>query len=194
MENEQFISRLQRRATIAIVLLGLCAASDLAAVALEASDRHLVDKLRAGQAVSLAAATTADNRVHDLGLIKLLLLVATAIAFIAWFSLAYRNLHRLFGVFLRWGNGRAIGSWFVPILSFVRPSRWPTSSGAAATLRYLRISHLQTTTERPCRGSTTGGGERSSCPRSSPRSGRRNIKNIYYQYQKGLKITLCYLL
>jgi len=123
MENENLLSRLQRRATIAVVLLGLCAVADLAAVAFDAGDHHLVNKLRAGASVSLAAAATADNRVRDLGVIQIVLFIATAIAFIAWFSLAYRNLERLFGVLLRWDKGWAIGAWFVPILSLVRPKR-----------------------------------------------------------------------
>jgi hypothetical protein len=52
----------------------------------------------------------------------LLLLVAAGV-FIAWFFQAYKNLRRLGVQNTRYGNGWAIGSWFVPILSLWRPKQ-----------------------------------------------------------------------
>lgn len=52
-----------------------------------------------------------------------LLLVISAGVFIAWFFQAYKNLRRLGVQKMRYGNGWAIGSWFVPILSLFRPKQ-----------------------------------------------------------------------
>jgi Domain of unknown function (DUF4328) len=52
-----------------------------------------------------------------------LLLVVCAGLFIAWFFQAYKNLRRLGVAGLRYGNGWAIGSWFVPILGMWRPKQ-----------------------------------------------------------------------
>jgi hypothetical protein len=41
--------------------------------------------------------------------------------FITWFFQAYKNLRRLGVQGLRYGNGWAIGSWFVPLLGLARP-------------------------------------------------------------------------
>ncbi len=52
-----------------------------------------------------------------------LLFLLSAALFIGWFFQAYKNLRRLGVQNLRHGNGWAIGSWFVPILSLVRPKQ-----------------------------------------------------------------------
>jgi hypothetical protein len=56
------------------------------------------------------------------GLSGLVFLLSAGV-FIAWFFRAYKNLHRLGVANLRYGTGWAIGSWFVPILSLVRPKQ-----------------------------------------------------------------------
>jgi Domain of unknown function (DUF4328) len=57
-----------------------------------------------------------------IGIYSLLLLVCAGI-FIAWFFQAYKNLRRLGVANLRYGNGWAIGGWFVPILGMWRPKQ-----------------------------------------------------------------------
>jgi hypothetical protein len=56
------------------------------------------------------------------GIYSVLLLVCAGL-FIAWFFQAYKNLRRLGVANLRYGNGWAIGSWFVPILGMWRPKQ-----------------------------------------------------------------------
>lgn len=51
------------------------------------------------------------------------LLVLSAVVFVGWFFQAYKNLRRLGVQKLRHGDGWAIGAWFVPILSLVRPKQ-----------------------------------------------------------------------
>ncbi|HEX6780510.1 MAG TPA: DUF4328 domain-containing protein [Solirubrobacterales bacterium] len=52
-----------------------------------------------------------------------LLVLISAGVFIAWFFQAYKNLRRLGVANMRWGNGWAIGAWFVPILGMWRPKQ-----------------------------------------------------------------------
>jgi len=59
---------------------------------------------------------------HWVGLSALVFLVSAGV-FIAWFFRAYKNLRRLGVGNMRYGDGWAIGSWFVPILSLVRPKQ-----------------------------------------------------------------------
>jgi serine/threonine protein kinase len=52
-----------------------------------------------------------------------IVLLATAVLFLLWFRRAYRNLAALGARGLRFSDGWAIGAWFVPILSLVRPKQ-----------------------------------------------------------------------
>jgi Domain of unknown function (DUF4328) len=49
------------------------------------------------------------------------LFLATALLFLTWFRRAYTNVGLLGVDGLRFGPRWAVGSWFVPILNFVRP-------------------------------------------------------------------------
>jgi eukaryotic-like serine/threonine-protein kinase len=72
--------------------------------------------------------------------------VLCAGVFIAWFFRAYSNLRRLGVQNLRYGKGWAIGAWFVPILSLVRPKHiandiWRGSEpGADVAARWHQVS------------------------------------------------------
>lgn len=44
-------------------------------------------------------------------------------AFIAWFFRAYKNLRRLGVQNMRYGDGWAIGAWFIPFFNMVRPKQ-----------------------------------------------------------------------
>lgn len=52
-----------------------------------------------------------------------LLVLVTAGVFITWFFRAYRNLRRLGVENMRYGNGWAIGAWFIPIFGMIRPKQ-----------------------------------------------------------------------
>jgi hypothetical protein len=62
-----------------------------------------------------------DSRQQLIGIIQLLLILATIVFFIMWFHRAYKNLHRLGINTLQYTQGWAIGGWFVPFLNLVRP-------------------------------------------------------------------------
>ncbi len=66
-----------------------------------------------------AAASTADSW----DTITWISQICVGIVFIAWFYSAYKRLREIGRQDLRFGPGWAIGSWFVPILSFWRPKQ-----------------------------------------------------------------------
>lgn len=59
--------------------------------------------------------------VSSLLLVRWLLYAVTGIAFILWFSRAYRNLHRIGVPGMEWKPGWAAGSWFVPFVNLAVP-------------------------------------------------------------------------
>ncbi len=71
--------------------------------------------------ISAAEATANDDRQQLIGVIQLVLIVATATAFLVWFHRVRRNLPSLGGRELRYSQGWAVGGFFVPLLNFVRP-------------------------------------------------------------------------
>lgn len=90
----------------------------------------LLGVVRLASALSLRSTVTGGGDIvaeyHDysrwVGFHAVLLLIAAGV-FIAWFFQAYKNMRRLGVQNMRYGNGWAIGSWFVPILSLVRPKQ-----------------------------------------------------------------------
>ncbi len=56
-----------------------------------------------------------------LGIMYILLLVASYVYLIMWLRRAYYNLHQVPGINPEYSDGWAAGAWFVPFLNFVRP-------------------------------------------------------------------------
>ncbi|HEX5527883.1 MAG TPA: DUF4328 domain-containing protein [Solirubrobacterales bacterium] len=56
------------------------------------------------------------------GIFGLAVLVSAGV-FIAWFYRAYKNLRRLGVQSMRYGDGWAIGAWFIPFFNMVRPKQ-----------------------------------------------------------------------
>jgi hypothetical protein len=52
-----------------------------------------------------------------------IVLLVAAVLFLLWFRRAYRNLEALGARRLRFSGGWAVGAWFVPLLSLVRPKQ-----------------------------------------------------------------------
>jgi hypothetical protein len=64
----------------------------------------------------------ADLRQGTVAVLQLLALVASAVFFLRWFHRSYKNL-RAVGGEQRYGQGWAIGAWFIPILNLFRPKQ-----------------------------------------------------------------------
>lgn len=87
-----------------------------------AMEIQLADRLVSGAAVSAADRDANDTRTDIVAGVGALGLIVGALAWINWFHAAYRNAGAL-GAERRFGEGWAIGSWFVPILSIWRPKQ-----------------------------------------------------------------------
>ena len=75
----------------------------------------------AGGGISDAEAAANDLRQQFIGILQVLLLLATAIAFLVWFHRTHKNLPGLEGRELKYTPGWAVGGFFVPFLNLVRP-------------------------------------------------------------------------
>jgi hypothetical protein len=113
-----------RRRTRAIVVL-LCAviAIDLVAVGSTIAELSLLDRFDAGEVVPDSELDANDDRQAAVGLVQTVLLLATAVFFIRWLRLAYRNADVVAPGLRRYGHGWAIGAWFVPVLNLWRPKQ-----------------------------------------------------------------------
>jgi hypothetical protein len=109
------------RANLVMVLLGLTVLVDLIAVAVDYGQVSLLQGLRDGERVTFAEATASDDRVGTVGIIQLVLLVITGIAFLLWYTQAYRNVIALGIRNPRYSVRWAAWCWFVPIVNLFRP-------------------------------------------------------------------------
>jgi hypothetical protein len=84
--------------------------------------------------VGVAQLEAAERRLTVTAVVLLVAFLAALGFLIAWTSRAYRNLPALGAAHLRFTQGWAVGSWFVPFLNFVRPKQilddiWRVSCG-----------------------------------------------------------------
>lgn len=114
---------LRGRANVVVALLVASVIVSLLSILAERDIQSLIDAALAGQTVGLAEVEAADDRVGLYALGGFVVLVGTAIAFLAWFHRAYVNIERLGARDLRASKGWSIGSWFVPIMNLVRPKQ-----------------------------------------------------------------------
>jgi hypothetical protein len=71
--------------------------------------------------ISDAEAAANDSRQQLIGILQLLVVVGTVIAFLGWFHRSHRNLPSLGNSELKYSPGWAVGGFFVPFLNLVRP-------------------------------------------------------------------------
>lgn len=98
-------------------------ASNLAATLLgivaSFNERQVLIEIRDGTLASIDRANASDNFVMWAGIAFLASYVFAIVAFLLWFSRAYKNLSTWRNVEHR--TGWAVGAWFVPFLNFYRP-------------------------------------------------------------------------
>lgn len=84
----------------------------------------LVNRLVEDQtAVTPAELDASDARQNLIGILQLVIYLATGITFIIWFRRAYRNLVAWGTEGLRFEAGWTVGGWLVPFLNLVRPKQ-----------------------------------------------------------------------
>lgn len=108
------------RAVVASVLLGVSGLAALWGLIHVVSGFGVLDSAREG-ALTQAAALEYDNTTFSIGLVRLVLIIPTIIAWLAWQSRAVDNVPSLGGGTPRWTPRWSIGWWFVPIMNLFRP-------------------------------------------------------------------------
>jgi hypothetical protein len=110
-------------ANAAVALLTLCVLAGAVAFVLEMNHYGVLSDHNRGVSLDPGDLSRADALTRSADLVRFLVFLAAAIAFLAWFSRAYRNLARLDVAGLRYTPGWAVGAWFVPILNLFRPKQ-----------------------------------------------------------------------
>jgi hypothetical protein len=109
---------------------------DVFAMSVDVREIQLMNRLLDGDLPSSADLDANDDRQALAGTLLFVSFVVTIVAFVMWFSRAYKNLPALGATDLRFTKGWAIGAWFVPILNLWRPKQiandiWRASDPAA---------------------------------------------------------------
>jgi len=110
-----------RLALIVTVLLAIGMAIDLIATVSGLSQAALISSVAAGRAITDDEAMANDARQMLIGIIQLMMFVATAICFLIWIHRAHKNLPALGVAHLEYSPVWAVGGFFVPFLNLVRP-------------------------------------------------------------------------
>jgi hypothetical protein len=110
-------------AQVAIALLGLGLIAGAVAFVLEMNHYGVLSDLNRGVSLDPGDLSHADQLTRSADLARFAAFLAAAIAFLAWFARAYRNLARLGVPGLRYASAWAVGAWFVPILNLFRPKQ-----------------------------------------------------------------------
>jgi hypothetical protein len=108
-------------AMVVMILLGVTALVDVLEIAFSASQYSLLERATEGL-VSDSEAEANDNRLAVVGVVKLVLLLATAALFVIWMSRAHRNLYA-FGMPSPYSPAQVGWAFFIPFVSLVRPYR-----------------------------------------------------------------------
>jgi hypothetical protein len=111
------------RERVVVALLAAVVVVDLVAVGSSVAELNLLDRVEAGELVGDSELEDNDARQGAIGLVQVAFLIATAVFFIRWLRLAYRNTDVVAPGLRRYGHGWAIGAWFVPFLNLWRPKQ-----------------------------------------------------------------------
>lgn len=117
---QQTLKPNDQRAKNAITLIWLVLILDLIGFIANYFQYDLLHRYNHGGTVTQAEIVYNDSIQQVIGVLFILVYVASAIVFIQWFRRAYFNLH-LYSTNLTSTEGWAAASWFVPILSLFRP-------------------------------------------------------------------------
>lgn len=114
---------LRNRARLAIALLALVVITDLFAIWADLNLLDVVQRVIDGERVGLRELNSADDRTATTGIAQLVVYVITTIAFLLWYSRAYRNVIAMGARPPRYGTRWAVWYWFIPIVNLFRPKQ-----------------------------------------------------------------------
>ena len=109
------------RARIAVILLCVVIVVELVVLVSDYLQYNLLNEILLGD-FAMEEAESSDRRQQIVGIISIVVFVASGVTFINWFRRAYYNLHVKFS-HLGFQEQHALWSWFIPILSLFRPYR-----------------------------------------------------------------------
>ena len=136
-------------ARLAVIMLALAVVVDVIAVGAGLVQAGLVGRIAAGQTFPPEQLQAADARQRLIGIAQIVTLLAGALAFLRWLSLAYGNLPAL-GAVPRFSRTWAVVFFLIPILNLFRPYQvvrelWRGSGGGgAAIVGWWWTAHLGT--------------------------------------------------
>lgn len=109
-----------QRAKTALIFLWIVFSLNIISLISELMQYSLLQSAMSGGIVTEEDASSNDLRERIISILYTLAYIPCGILFICWFRRAYYNLH-LRTDYLRFDEGWAAGSWFVPFLNLVRP-------------------------------------------------------------------------
>jgi len=119
LKNIELIRPNKQRAKIAQILIWSVMLFDIISGISSYLQYNLLTSLQNGETFSDDILNANDTREQIVGILYIVIFIASAVTFIQWFRRAYYNLN------LRTNcdhtDGWAAGSWFVPIISLFRP-------------------------------------------------------------------------
>lgn len=110
---------LAMRARVASALVLLVTLIEFVTVPLAVFDYQLYGRVIAGEELSATTWDRVDQVWHVLAVASIITFLLSAVAVVAWFHQAYKNLSTY--SFVDHRPGWAIGAWFVPFLNLYRP-------------------------------------------------------------------------
>ena len=108
------------RAKTAIIMFGIVLLVQTFSLISGYLQYKLVNELALGHFVAESELEYNDSRERIIVVVYVVVLLLSLIGFIRWFRRSYYNLH-LKAEVLSYTEGWAAGSWFIPIINFVRP-------------------------------------------------------------------------
>jgi Domain of unknown function (DUF4328) len=113
---------LRERAVWAKRALYLAILTDVAALLADGAQFSLIQRATWG-GVTLGEVQANETRQNIVAVAQVLVIVLAAVFFLRWFRRAYANVPAISTVRPRWTAGWAVGYWFVPIYSLIRPKQ-----------------------------------------------------------------------
>ena len=149
---------LDPRAKAALAALALVVVADLASIAIDFELQSVSDRLADGERVPFSEVRQVDDRLSNVGLAQVTTLLISVVAFLVWFSRAYRNAIAMGIRNPRFGTTWAIGCWFVPFVNLVVPKQVTNdiARGSDPEMGLRRSGAFRSGPIRRC--STSGGG------------------------------------
>lgn len=110
----------EQRARMAMILIGIVTIVEVFNVISGYLQYQLLTRAQNGETVTMEEANANDLRVQLLAILLMVAYIISVVTFILWFRRAYFNLHQKVQN-LKYSEGWAAGSWFVPFLNLFRP-------------------------------------------------------------------------